>query len=428
MRVKTLLMKLLGLCRATVVLDWRIVDDGERDRPRLDVTVRTRASRRRGECGRCGAPGPWYDQGGGTRRWRHLDAGFATCELIGAAPRVSCPDHGPTVAAVPWARHGSAFTRAFEDLVVWDAIASNKHRAAERHGVSWRAVNHACDRVLAEALDRVDLLDGLVAIAIDEVKAKKGQRYLTIVCDHFTGKVIWATEGRSKDAVRKFFDLLDAGETDPARKRSARLNFVTCDGAEWIRLVLAERCPQAEVCMDTYHVIAWATEALDEVRRAEWNDRRQNGTAAEAKSVKGLRWLLVRNWENLSRRQRSVIRDLERSNRRTFRAWQLKEGLREIFGLPLLQAQRALDQWLAWASRSQLAPFVKLARTIRFYRTSIEATIEWRITNGIAESNNSAIGRIRSNARGFHKADAFITMIMLDRGDLRPDLPWAKAS
>jgi len=71
---------------------------------------------------------------------------------------------------------------------------------------------------------------------------------------------------------------------------------------------------------------------------------------------------------------------------------------------------------------------VKLARTIRFYRTSIEATIEWQITNGIAESNNSAIGRIRANARGFHKASAFITMIMLDRGDLSPDLPWAKAS
>ncbi len=172
----------------------------------------------------------------------------------------------------------------------------------------------------------------------------------------------------------------------------------------------------------------WATDALDEVRRAEWNDRRQNGTAAEAKTVKGLRWLLVRNWENLSRRQRSVLRDLERSNRRTFRAWQLKEGLREIFALPLPAARRALDDWLAWASRSQLPPFVKLARTIRFYRTSIEATIEWKITNGIAESNNSAIGRIRSNARGFHKADAFITMIMLDRGDLRPNLPWTTAA
>lgn len=68
---------------------------------------------------------------------------------------------------------------------------------------------------------------------------------------------------------------------------------------------------------------------------------------------------------------------------------------------------------------------MKLARTIRVYRTSIEATIEWRFTNGIAESNNAAIGRIRANARGFHDPNAFITMIMLERAGLAPDLPWA---
>jgi transposase len=111
-----------------------------------------------------------------------------------------------------------------------------------------------------------------------------------------------------------------------------------------------------------------------------------------------------------------------------FRAWQLKEELRDIFGMRLLAARRALDDWLAYASRSKLAPFVKLARTIRRYRASIEATIEWRLTNGIAESNNAAIGRIRTNARGFHDPKNFITMIMLERAGLSPDLPWSTAS
>ena len=80
----------------------------------------------------------------------------------------------------------------------------------------------------------------------------------------------------------------------------------------------------------------------------------------------------------------------------------LLEELRDIFALPLLAARRALDAWLAYASRSKLPAFVKLARTIRAYRPAIEATIEWRLTNGIAESNNASIGRIRTNARGFH--------------------------
>ena len=143
---------------------------------------------------------------------------------------------------------------------------------------------------------------------------------------------------------------------------------------------------------------------------------------------KGLRWMLLRNWENLSSKQKGVIRVLERANQRAFRAWQLKEELRDIMSMPLAVARRALDDWLSYASRSRLAPFVKLARTIRHYRASIEATLEWKITNGISESNNAAIGRIRSAARGFHDPESFITMIMLDRAGIAPQLPWPAAS
>src|SRR5581483_3837165 len=94
--------------------------------------------------------------------------------------------------------------------------------------------------------------------------------------------------------------------------------------------------------------------------------------------------------------------------------------------LPLIAARMALDDWLRFASRSRLEPFVKLARSVRHYRASIEATIEWRLTSGIAESVNAAIGRIRTNARGFHDPQPFIAMIMLDRAGIAPDLPWAR--
>jgi transposase len=415
-RVNKVLRAILGFTREVVVITVEVV---EKARPVLRVYVRSKC-RRRGRCGRCGELAAWFDNGDGVRSWRHIDAGFATVELVSLARRVDCGSCGPTVAAVPWARHDSRFTRAFEDLVVHDAVVGNKQAAADRYGISWRAVNNVCVRVAQEALGRVDLLDGLVAIAIDEVKYKKGHRYLTVVCDHVTGQVIWAAEGRSKQTVGKFFDALG--------QRAENLQFVTADGATWITEVVAERAPDAIVCLDTFHVIGWATKALDEVRREEWNRLRATGAAQAAKEFKGLRFLLRRNWENLTRAQRGIIRDLDKVNKRTFRAWQLKEELRDIFALPLLQARRALDDWLAYASRSKLAPFVRLARTIRAYRASIEATIEWRLTNGIAESNNASIGRIRANARGFHDPEAFITMIMLDRAGLAPNLPWNQAS
>jgi len=125
-RVKSVLIALLGLGHAVVLVAWELVTAGEEgQRPNLVVRIRPRA-RRRGRCGRCGAVAPWFDQGGGERRWRHIDVGFATCELVGDARRVACPTHGPTVAHVSFARHDSWFTRAFEDLVVYDAISSSK--------------------------------------------------------------------------------------------------------------------------------------------------------------------------------------------------------------------------------------------------------------------------------------------------------------
>jgi transposase len=418
-RVPKLLRSLLALGRAVVIIDWELVVETPHTRADLVVWIRAKAARR-GTCGRCGARSAWEDQGGGERSWRHVDLGYATSTLRAVAPRVNCPTHGPTVAAVPWARHGSVFTRAFEDLLVYDAVASNKQKAADRHSVSWRAVNNACVRVAEEALGRVDLLDGLVAIAIDEVKYKKGQRYLTVVCNHATGKVIWAAKGRSKDTVNAFFDALGP-------QRCAAIQFVTADGADWIHDVVAQRAPDAIVCLDTFHVVSWATKAVDEVRREEWNTLRRSGAGDAAKAVKGLRWLLLRNWENLSRGQRGEIRALEAANRRIHRAWRLKEELRDIFTKGIVAARRALDRWLSYASRSRLEPFIKLARTVRAFRDKIEATIKYGFTNGVAESNNASIGRLRANARGFHDADSFIVMIMLDRAGLTPELPWNQA-
>jgi transposase len=259
-RVTKVVRKLLGFDNDVVISDWELIGT-EGSRANLVVWIRTKV-RRKGRCGRCGTKASWFDQGGGERRWRHVDVGYATCELIAEAPRVSCPEHGPTVAEVPWARHDSAFSRAFDDLVVRDAITGSKQAAADRYGVSWRAVNNACVRLATEALGSVDLLAGLVAIAIDEVKYKKGQRYLTVVCDHFTGRVVWAAKGRSKDTVRKFFKEL--GE-----ERSKALQFVTCDGADWIHDVAKEKASGATICLDTFHVVGVRREAAcyrEEVR------------------------------------------------------------------------------------------------------------------------------------------------------------------
>jgi len=101
-------------------------------------------------------------------------------------------------------------------------------------------------RVVAEAAGRTDRLAGLRRIGIDEIAYRKGHRYLTVVIDHDTGRLVWAAEGRNTDTMRAFFD--DLGPT-----RAAQLTHVSADGAEWIHTVVRERAPQAVLCLDPYY-------------------------------------------------------------------------------------------------------------------------------------------------------------------------------
>ena len=149
--------------------------------------------------------------GDGRRRWRALDLGTTLAFVEADAPRVTCRRHGVVVCAVPWARHNARFTRAFEDQAAWLAVNTSKSAVAELMRVAWRTVGSICERVCEEAQREVDLLDGLRRIGIDEIRHRKGQRYLTVIVDHDSGRLVWAAAGRDRKTVEAFFDAL--GET-----------------------------------------------------------------------------------------------------------------------------------------------------------------------------------------------------------------------
>ncbi len=245
--------RLLGLQRA-VVEDVQIGTEGE-------VVVAVRPNwRERGRCGVCRRRSPGFDLGEGRRRWRALDLGITMAFVEAAAPRVSCRRHGVVVCAVPWARHRSKFTRDFEDQAAWLAVNTSKSAVAELMRVAWRTVGAIVERVAAEAERRADLLDGLTRIGIDEISHRKGQRYLTVVVDHDTGRLVWAAAGRDRATVESFFDAL-------GQERCKQIALVSCDMAGWISGPVAERLPDAVRCVDPFHVVMLATDALDEIRR-----------------------------------------------------------------------------------------------------------------------------------------------------------------
>jgi len=403
---------LLGVQHTVVEgVEFEMSPEGEVLIARVRPT-RSRAAR----CGRCGRRAPGYDQGEGQRRWRGLDLGTTRVFLQAPAPRVSCAVHGVTVVAVPWARHGSRFTAAFEDTAAWLACHTALSVLAELLRVTWRSVAGIVVRVVAEAAGRRDRLGGLRRIGIDEISYRKGQRYLLCVVDHDTGRLVWAAKGRNATTLRGFFDLL-------GQQRSAQLTHVSADGAEWIHDVVGERAPQAVLCLDAFHIVTWATAALDAVRRGMWNQLRAAGNKDQANTLKATRWALLKNPANQTADQRSTVASIATTNKPLYRAYLLKEQLRMVFQTKGEPGHRLLAGWLAWAQRSRLPEFVKLAKTIKKYLALIHNTLDHGLSNALSEATNTHLRLLTRRAYGYHSADALIAMATLTRGGLCPPLP-----
>ena len=254
-----------------------------------------------------------------------LDVDAAKARIIAwleaDAPRVNCPVHGPTVRAVPWARHAAGHTVVFDEQVAWLATQCSKTAVTELMRIAWRTVGAIITRVWADTEKLHDRFDGLRRIGIDEISYKRGHRYLTVVVDHDSGRLVWAAPGRDKATLGLFFDAL--GE-----QRCAQITHVSADGADWISGVVAERCPNAVRCADPFHVVRWATDALDEVRRAAWNQargavtqRRAGRASGHAKALKHARYALWKNPENLTTRQQAKLAWVAKTDPRLHRAY-----------------------------------------------------------------------------------------------------------
>ena len=408
--------RLLGVDRATVIEDIDFDEESET----IVVHVRPRRSTKR-RCGRCGSRAAGYDQGEGRRNWRSLDLGTVMCFLQADSPRVNCPEHGPTVAQVPWARHGCRHTKDFDDQVAWLVTHTAKSTVCELMRVAWRTVGSIVSRVVAQGRAAHDPFAGLVRIGIDEISYKRGHRYLTVVVDHDSGRLIWAAIGRDKVTLHGFFDLL--GE-----QGCANLGLVSADGAQWIADVIAERAINATLCIDSFHVCQWASAALDTVRREVWNEARKAGMTTHAKALKGCRYALWRNPEDLTARQANKLSWIAKVNSKLYRAYLLKEQLRIAIRTKGALAVAMLDQWLRWAARSRIPAFVELGRKIKRNIAGIKAAMLNDLSNALVESTNTKIRVLHRMAFGFSQPTHLIDLALLDRGGYCPPLPGRHAA
>jgi transposase len=381
----------------------------------LIAQVRPKAGVAR-RCSRCGRRCAGYDISAQPRRWRSLDLGTTRVFLQATTRRVSCPEHGVVVAAVPWARAGSRFTTAFEDTCAWLVCHAALSVVAVLLRVAWRSVSDIVARVLAARSQASDRLAGLRRIGIDEISYRKGQRYLLVVTDHDTGRLVWAGTDRTAATLRQFFD-------DLGPDRAAALTHISADGAEFIHTVVAERAPKAVLCLDAFHVVAWATKALDEVRRALAAQLRRTGHPDQATTIKHTRWALLKNPPELTGDQRTTLAAIAKDNGALYRAYLLKEQLRMIFQADLPEARALLAGWISWARRSRIPAFARLTKTITRFRDLILNALEHGLSNARSEATNTHLPLLTRRAYGYHSPDSLIAMADLTRGGLCPPLP-----
>jgi transposase len=403
-RVTTAFNRVLGLPGASV----RAV---RFDVEGVVVTVALR--RRRRVCSRCGQVcAATHDTV--LSRWRHLDLGGSRCYVCCWLRRVKCPDCGVRVEAVPWARPGSRFTRDFEDVVAWLAQQMAKQPITRLLRVAWDTIGRIVERVVSDHLDETRL-QRLVMIGVDEVSYRRGHRYLTVVADHRSGAIVWLRPGRNQATLQAFFDEL--GDA----KQSIRA--VSIDMTGGYENAIRATLPDAEVAFDPFHVVRLAADAVDAVRRAEWNAHGKSKTAG-GKWVKHTRWALLKAPERRSPRQLAILGEVQRTNRRLYRAFLLYHQLRLLYRLddPSL-APAHLKAWLAWASRSRLRPFIRLARTLRERRVGVLAAIRLGLTNARLEGLNSKVRLISHRSYGFHSPAPLIALIYLCCGGITIDLP-----
>lgn len=286
MRASTLLNAVLEL--SGVRVGKAAVVDGE-------LLVRVRLRSQKLTCPRCEfTTRHRYDTRRVDSSWRHLDMGGRVCRIVLPRRRLRCPDHGVRTEGVPFARDGSGHTRDFEDLVAWLVTKTDKTTVAGFARVAWRTVGAICERVVVDVLDP-DRLCGLVDIGVDEISWRKHHRYLTLVSNHDTGKIIWGRPGKDTAALRAFFDELPEG--------TESIEAVSMDMGPAYAKAVRERAPSAVICFDPFHVVKLVTDALEAVRRQLWQSARTMPDQHIANAFKGARWALLKNPADLTDEQ-----------------------------------------------------------------------------------------------------------------------------
>lgn len=341
-----------------------------------------------------------------SKRYRHLNFFQHECHLEVRTPRVRMPAGGIRQVEPEWAGRLAGFTLLFEALVMVMCREMPFSVVANLVGVSWHQVTAICKRYVDLTVAQADY-SGVTRLAADETSKAKGHDYITLVADAEQRRVLFVTEGRDAETIKKFADDFRAHGGD-----TAAIESISIDMSKAFIKGVTENLPQAKITFDKFHVVAHANSAVDKTRREEQKSD---------PSLKGLRWKLLRDRANLTTEARADLDAFvsQATTKRTARAWHYKEQLREILQRKQVNVVRTLlTQWSTNVMRSKVEPMKVVAKMVRSHLEGIVAWTQTRQTNGFLEAINGLFQAAKRKARGYSNFSTIRAVVFLLAGKL----------
>jgi transposase len=333
------------------------------------------------------------------RRFRSLPIGPHPVQVVLEVARVECLDCG-AVRQVPvrFADTRRSYTKAFERYVLELSHSMTIQDIARHLQVGWDLVKDIQKRHLRRKFKRIKLKH-LREIAIDEIAIGRGHRYLTVVLDLRSGAVVFVGDGKGADALKPFWKRLE--------KSHAKVKAVAMDMSPAYISAVQTHLRKAVIVFDHFHIIKLFNEKLSDLRRDLYREATEK---LHKKVLKGTRWLLLKNPENLDekRGEPKQLREALQLNEPLALAYYMKEDLRRVWQQPNKQeAGRVLKAWIARAEASGIRMLIKFAQTLAAHRRGILAYYDYRISTGPLEGTNTKIRVLQHQAYGFRDKEFF---------------------
>ena len=264
---------------------------------------------------------------------------------------------------------------------------------AEHLCLDWKTVKNIDKKFLEEDYGETDY-DHSGYLAIDEISIGKHHEYMTVILDFSTGRVIWMGKGRKTETVDEFFE-------DMPKQQRENVEAVAMDMWDAYIKSVKKWCPNASIVYDKYHIVSNFNDVIDDVRRTEKKDKSES--EKQQTVIKGSRWLLLKNEENLTDDEKTELEKLLEINENLSKVYILKDKLKEIWKAEDEEKmESALDNWCEKALKTNIKPVIKFVNMLQNHKQGILNYAKYPIHNSKLEGVNNKIKEIKRSAYGYH--------------------------